>query len=237
MGMGAGGMSFTIDGKQFDPNRVDQRVSLGPWRSGRSPTPHRLTTSALCTCGRCRSSPRSVARFRTYGGERGPGLSPASTRSLGATGPAARTTNTRQGRCSRRRPSTTPVTSPRVRPRPLRHAKPPQGSCWCRLRPHARPSEERQRGGAERARPVARRPAGLSPGQHAAVPRRPARQDPNSQGLPGAAIRRESPRAAVSPERVSAAAASRAARPGPDRLGCVDARPGSRGADRRRKHP
>lgn len=29
MGMGLGGMSFTIDGKEFDPNRVDQRVRLG----------------------------------------------------------------------------------------------------------------------------------------------------------------------------------------------------------------
>ncbi len=29
MGMGGGGMSFTIDGKEFDPDRVDQDVTLG----------------------------------------------------------------------------------------------------------------------------------------------------------------------------------------------------------------
>lgn len=29
MGMGSGGMSFTIDGKEFDPDRVDQSVNLG----------------------------------------------------------------------------------------------------------------------------------------------------------------------------------------------------------------
>ena len=29
MGMGGGGMQFTIDGKMFDPERVDQTVQMG----------------------------------------------------------------------------------------------------------------------------------------------------------------------------------------------------------------
>ncbi len=55
MGMGSGSL-FTIDGRGFDPARVDQTPPAGAVQE-RTPTPARWTIPSICTSGRCRSSP------------------------------------------------------------------------------------------------------------------------------------------------------------------------------------